>query len=142
VYSRAYDKPVKRLFLSGAPMVQARFPNHRGVGAEFAQLRALDERDRFQVAAADLPALAARDLVGANIYVRVKAWQVDQAVVKAFNASTGLVTLDRDLTQPIAADAGYILEGKRWMLDGPDEWWFDAAAKRLYLWGGDTNWPA
>src|SRR5690606_10498803 len=142
VYSQSWSQPVKRLFLNGQPMMKARFPNHAGVGAEFATVRALGEKSRFRVSAADLAKLAGQDLIGAGVYVRVAAWQVDHAFVKAFDASSGVVTLDRQLSQAIVDEAGYILEGKRWMLDGPGEWWFDEAAKQLYLWGGDSAWPA
>lgn len=125
-----------RLFFNGLPLVKARHPNTQGVGQEFGKLRPDgSQRDRFFLSDADRVALASRDLIGATVYVRVAAHDIESATVIAHDAGTGLLTLNRSLDRAIKDEAGYILEGKRWMVDSAGEWWHDGAAGKLYVWG-------
>ena len=115
-------------------MLAARLPNHGGQGGrEFALADGRNDRRSFRLLETERRMVGDRDLVGATAYVRVVAWQVEKAQVRNYDASSGVVTLDKDLSRPIKSGAGYILEGKRWMLDAPGEWWLDNQAKRLYL---------
>lgn len=134
IYVQAYSRPITRLMLDGKALTKARFPNYRGVGAEFAIATTANNNTSFFVSAADLPKLATRDLIGATIYLKVKQWMLETALIAAFDPATGKVTLDRNVTYTIPTGTGYILEGKQWMLDAPGEWYFDDAAKQLYLW--------
>lgn len=125
-----------RLFFNGLPMLKARHPNTQGVGQEFAKLKADGTlRNRFYLSDADRVALASQDLVGATVYVRVAAYEIESATITAHDTGTGLLTLNRSLDHAIKDDAGYILEGKRWMLDSAGEWWHDSGAGKLYAWG-------
>lgn len=136
IYVRTYSQPVSRLFLSGKPLIKARYPNFQRVGAEFALTAPAPTATTtaFKMAAADLTALAGKDVVGATIYVKVKQWETIKAMVLAFDSGTGQVTLDHAMPFAIMPGSGYILEGKPWMLDSAGEWFFDEAAKQLYVW--------
>lgn len=134
IYSRTWNgATIKRLFADGLPVLAARYPN-RTASAEFALATTVNSTSSFKLSATDLQALAGRDLVGATIHVRTLLWVLDTATITAFDPATGLVTLDRSLSTSIREGAGYILEGKRWMLDGPNEWFFDPTTKELAVW--------
>lgn len=125
-----------RVFFRGLPLLKARHPNTSGVGQEFSELRADGSaRNRFFLSDSDRIAMAGKDLIGATVYVRVAAYDIEQATVTGHESSTGLLTLDRSLDHAIKDDAGYILEGKRWMLDSAGEWWHDASLGKLFVWG-------
>jgi hypothetical protein len=129
-----------KLFFQGKPLVKARYPNARGVGQEFSVLRAnAGNRNSFFLSLTDTQALASQDLVGAVVHVRVAPWRIETATVNAYVASTGLLTLNRTLDYAIPEGAGYILEGKCWMLDTPGEWCFDAPAGKVYVWGPNNE---
>lgn len=124
---------VNGLAYKGQRMMAARLPNYGGPGKEFALADGRNDRRSFRLRDAERRAIGDRDLTGATAYLRVVAWQVEKAMVRSYDASSGVVTLDKELSFPIKSGAGYILEGKRWMLDAPGEWWHDNDAKRLYL---------
>lgn len=123
---------VQQLHVDGQPWFKARYPRQQGIGKEFA-LADGTGRDRLRVRPAELRQLQSRDVVGASIYVRAVPWQVEQAKVIAFDASSGLLTLDRQLPFTMQASTGYFLEGKRWMLGSPNEWFHDPVSGQLFL---------
>lgn len=125
-----------QVFFNGLPLMKARHPNTQGVGQEFGRLRADGSaRNRFFLSDADRTSLASRDLIGATVYIRVAPYEIESAVVTGHDTSTGLITLGRTLDHAIRDDAGYILEGKSWMLDSAGEWWFDTNTQKLHVWG-------
>lgn len=135
VYKRVWTgAPIKHVFVNGLPVLAARYPNFKAIGQEFALASSNASTSSFKVRPADLQVLAGRDIVGAVIHVRTLQWLFDTAKVAAFDPTTGLVTLDRKLSTAIREGAGYILEGKRWMVDGPNEWFFDEATREFVVW--------
>lgn len=143
IYKRPWTgATIKRVFAHGQPVLPARYPNFVAIGQEFALAASAGSTSSFKLRPADLQALADKDLVGATIHVRTLQWLFDTAIIKAFDPATGLVTLDRSLSSSIREGAGYILEGKRWMLDGPNEWFFDTDTKDLIVWTPDSINPA
>lgn len=130
------------LVFKGKRMIPARMPDFGGIGKEYAQADGQNSARSFRLREKERRQVGDRDLVGAMAHVRVVPWQVERALVKAYDASTGVVTLDKDLSSMILTGAGYILEGKRWMLDAPGEWFHDNQAKRLYLMTPDRQRPA
>lgn len=143
IYKRPWaGAPIKRVFAHGQPVIPARYPNFVAIGNEFALATSVGSTSSFKVRPADLQVLADKDIVGATIHVRTLQWLFDTAIVKSFDPATGLVTLDRSISSSIREGAGYILEGKRWMLDGPNEWFFDTETKDLVVWTPDSINPA
>lgn len=132
---------VNGLFYKGQVTWLARFPDPSGPGREFALTDGLKSQRSFRLREKERLAIGERELVGANVHVRVHPWQVEKATVRSYDASTGVITLSKDLSAPILNGAGYILEGKRWMLNAPGEWWHDTQAKRLYLITADGQRP-
>lgn len=124
---------VQGAYYKGRRAVLARFPDDGGTGREFALADGLKSPRSFRLREKERRAVGDHDLIGANVYVRVYAWQVEKAVVRNYDASSGVVTLDKDLSSQIMNGTGYIFEGKKWMLNAPGEWWHDTQAKRLYL---------
>lgn len=142
IYARPWTgATIKRLFADGIPVLQARYPN-KTANAEFALATGTGSTTQFKLRAADLQALAGRDLVGATIHVRTLLWVLDTATITAFDPTSGLVKLDKALSTSIREGAGYILEGKRWMLDAPNEWFFDNATKELVVWAPNSANPS
>lgn len=142
VYVRAYTQAPDRLFANSKPLFKARFPDYNGVGAEFALAVGHGSSNSFTVASQDLVTLAGKAVVGATVYLHTTPWQIDKATVTQFDAGTGRITLDRAMSRNIDTGVGYILEGKRWMLDAPGEWWFDAVNNQLYVWTPGSVSPA
>lgn len=141
IYSRPTTTAVTRLFVDGLPQIAARYPNFKGIGSEYALASSMSSRQSFKVRASDLAALASRDLVGATVHIKTTQWLLDTAIIQAFDSSTGVVTLDRQLAFSVREGAGYIIEGKRWMLDSPGEWFYDAGTKELLVWTNDGASP-
>lgn len=130
---------VKRLFRNGLPLMQARYPNPQSNGNRFALADVTGtltgseneaelntkKKTGFKVRAAELSQLQNKNLVGATVYVRTLPYVVETAKVQSFNSTSGEITLDHALTFTIEKSAGYIFEGKSWMVDSEGEWAHD-----------------
>ncbi len=152
IYTVETGGPVLQVFVGEAQQTWARWPNRNPA----------DPWDRQTWAAAGPgsrygrlvdPQLAATgiDWTGAaavlNVAHQFFTWT---RPVAAFDAAASAFTYARDL-QPITnyadkeaewEDDRYYLAGKLAALDAPGEWFFDAAASRLYFWapgGGDPG---
>lgn len=140
--------PVRRLFVGGVPMVQARYPN-AALGKNFSATSvaaAAGTRDQFLVSESDrvvFSALPEGSLVGATIFIRTTSFSIETARVSAYNTSTGLITvvkpggLNSQLSYAVPKGAGYILQGKRWMADQAGEWFSEGVSNgnALYVHG-------
>lgn len=151
VYPRTCDDlvtppPVARLFLGGQPLTQARFPNKEdNGGSEFATLKNDRDADNkpllnttsFRMALADMNRLGLKkdppnNLIGAVVHIRTVPWEIETRYVDAFDATTGVVTLNKATKHNIQDGSGYILEGKAWMLGKAGQWAYDGG--KLYWW--------
>lgn len=126
--------PIKRLYRNGVPEMPARYPN--GVpGRQFAPATLLpavsgettaqkEARDRkfFQITGSHLDAVKGMDLTGATVYIRTTTYTTETALIQAFDPAAGVVELVSSLAHPIRKNAGFVLEGKPWMVDQPGEW--------------------
>ncbi len=125
---------IKRLFKQGQPLTPARYPNIVG-NKRFALATPLpaagtetdaqkhDRTHRFFVVTGDnLKALAGRDLKDALVSVRTNPYTIESARILAYNDITGVVELATPLAFPIMRNAGYFIEGKKWMVDQEGEW--------------------
>lgn len=127
---------IGRLFKNGLPMTPARFPNPQSNGNRFAngditgtvssgdnsEQAKTKKRSAFKVRATELSQLQNKVLKDAVVYVRTLPYVIETAKVQDFNSTTGEVTLDHALRFPIEKNAGYIFEGKPWMVDSDNEW--------------------
>lgn len=142
IFTKSWPTVVTRLFVDGKPQIPARYPNFKGIGAEYSLATSMGSRKSFKVKPTDLAELADKDLVGATVHVKTTAWLLQTAKIQAFDSSTGVVTLDQDLPYTVREGTGYIIEGKRWMLDSPGEWFYDTASSELLIWTNDGASPA
>lgn len=139
--------PVARLFLDGQPLTQARFPNKEdsATGSEFvplendkdAQGNTLPNRTSFRMRLEEMNRLGLKkasppSLVGAIVHIRTEPWEIETRYVQAFDAATGVVTLDKQTNHNIKDGSGYILEGKAWLLGKAGQWAYDGG--KLYWW--------
>lgn len=152
VYPRVCDdqatpQPVAGLFLDGQPLTQARFPNpaDSATGSEYVPLEndrdasgnPVDIKTFFRMRLEEMNRLGlkktpAPKLEGAIVHIRTEPWEIETRVVQAFDASTGLVTLDKPTKHVIKHGSGYILEGKAWFLAKPGQWAYESG--KLYWW--------
>lgn len=121
------------LLYKGQRMTPARLPHFVAVGQEFAPADSQGSARSFRLRDKERALVGDHDLVGATVFVRAVPWQVEQALVRDYDRQSGILTLDKELSSPILIGAGYILEGKRWMLSAPGEWFHDRLAGKLYL---------
>lgn len=142
IFAKKWGTVVTRLFVDGKPQIPARYPNFKSIGAEYSLATGLGSRKTFGVKANDLAVLANKDLVGATVHIKTAAWLLSSAKIQSFDSSTGAITLDQDLPFTVREGTGYIIEGKRWMLDTPGEWYYDAATGELLIWTNDGASPA
>lgn len=129
------------LFYKGQRMQPARMPDAGGPGQEFLLADGQNSRRSFRVRDAERRQIGDRELVGATAYVRAVPWQVEKAVVTSYDPASGVLTLDKELTSNILTGAGFILEGKRWMMNAKGEWFHDVSTKRLSFLPPDGQMP-
>lgn len=155
-FTASASAPLPRLFLDGQPLTQARFPNKEDTGSEFATLvgvpvtvngKASFSQTTFVMGPNELSRLGlqktpAPDLIGATVHIRTVPWEIETRTIDAFNAQTGLVTLKTATKHPITNGAGYILEGKAWLLGKAGQWAYDRSAQKLYWWAPQNKAPA
>ncbi len=126
---------IARLTVNGVSLRTARWPNPVTAASSYALTPAgsPSSTTAIRVAASDLSALTSRDIVGAALHARTSAWMIETRRVTSFNAAAGVITLDSASKFPVDAGDGYVLEGKRWMLDAPGEFVHDVATNTLYV---------
>lgn len=76
---------------------------------------------------------------GISAHVRAATWSLDSRRVTAV-AGTRL-TLESPTSYRFLANWGYFLTGAKWMLDSPDEWYFDPSSSTLFVWMPDGGHP-
>lgn len=123
---------IARLFVDGVAQRLAQWPNHSDA-AGYASVDAATAASttQFKLKAADVTALTGKDLVGATVYVRSVAWNVDPELVTAY--SDGAVTVGNALAYPIGSTTEYVLTDKAWMVDSPGEYYHDTVNNIIYL---------
>jgi hypothetical protein len=126
---------ISRLFINANPQRTAQWPNDDGTGSKYALTSSTSAIAgiSFSVASTDLPALAGKDLVGANSLNRTQPWTVETHPVAAFDSGTGLVTLTSGVVNATRPSQGYLFQDKLWMLDAEGEFFHDAANNMLYV---------
>jgi parallel beta-helix repeat protein len=160
VYTRPYSvAPAKldRLFLNNLPLIKARFPNTDAPWGGYARLSSnhVASTTTLTLDTAAVNQIGSNPVVGAFIHVRTTPWTIDTGVVKAY--SGGVMTieawdaeartvLDKGLPNVITKASGFVLEGKKWMIDVPGEWALETdnvtSTSALYLHLPDAMDPA
>jgi hypothetical protein len=141
VWSRAVPAgtpKIPALFVNGARLRVAQWPNNAGVGGEYALTRAgaAASNVAIQLSAADRSLLTGKDVTNATVQVRTEPWFVETLQVSGLDA-TGL-KLGLASTFPVQGGDGFVLQDKLWMLDAPGEFFHDAQNGRLYVYPGDA----
>lgn len=75
------------------------------------------------------------NLIGAEVLIRSSDWNIDRRTV--VNVESSRLYLDSPTRYPILEGYGYMLVGKQWMVDSPDEWNLDASNSTLTVWMPD-----
>ena len=144
VWSRAVPQgtpQIARLFINGQSQRTARWPNASATSQGYALTAAGSATSTTAATgnAADRVTLGNKDLAGATIHIRTKAWMIESRPLAGYNAASGTLSFAPAMQYETDAGEGYILEGKLWMLDAPGEFVHDAAAGRLYVYAADAT---
>lgn len=109
---------------------KARYPDPASSGNNFALAAGADANSgQLTLQANDASNIAANDLTGADIHMRNQLWYVTSGTVTGQSGSALTV---QGIPTSFAANDGYVLENKLWMINKPGEWYFDKATKTLY----------
>ncbi|MGE3779745.1 MAG: right-handed parallel beta-helix repeat-containing protein [Pirellulaceae bacterium] len=76
---------------------------------------------------------------GLTIRLRTENWNLDQRAIAAVNGNR--IDLSSPSTHQMRADWGYFLLGAEWMVDGPDEWFFNGDTRSLRVFMPDGAAP-
>ncbi len=142
VYVTSQTLPPTQIFVNGQRLIKARYPNFGGINHEYHILKQAVSNSNLTFSDADRDFLADKDITGADLYVRIEPWYIDHMTINRYNSAIASVFLNRDTRFPAEAGDGYVLEGKKWMLDSAGEWYYDTAASQLYVWLPDNSHPA
>ncbi len=76
--------------------------------------------------------LSSADLAGATLVWRAADWLIEARQITHYDGQTAYLAPGSEDSFGLPAETEFYVEGKRWMLDSPGEWAYDAG--RLYLW--------
>jgi len=82
------------------------------------------------------------DLIGSTIITKSLPWTFDPAVVSNYNEDTKTITTSNDIRYVMTAGYGYYFRDKLWMLDAPNEWYYDKVAGKIYIWMPNGDAPS
>jgi Right handed beta helix region len=99
-------------------------------GATYDTASATYLNGQLKLAAQDMQAIGSNDIVGADLHMRNELWYVSSSKVAGY--TPGSITV-KNLPGALAANDGYVLENKLWMLNQAGEWYFDQSTKTLYM---------
>lgn len=83
--------------------------------------------------------LHSSDLAGATLVWRANDWLIETRSIARYDGQTAYLAPGRDDSFGLPAETDFYVEGKRWMLDSPGEWAYEAG--KLYLWPPDGRSP-
>lgn len=76
---------------------------------------------------------------GTTVRIRTNAWIIDESAIASVSGSR--LNLATPTSSPVTAGWGFYLLGQLWMLDSPGEFFYDAAARIVYLWAPTSGRP-
>ena len=131
----AENEDINQVFISNTPMTPAHHPNagYDPLKPKSLYFKAAANNDKSTVVkSSDFFTPGGQSLVGLPISVRVQNWQLNHRTVSAVSGNN--ITVTPSLTFPLSeAGYGYYFTGALWMVDSPNEWYFDKASQTLYL---------
>lgn len=139
---------VTQVFVGGERLVRARTPNvgkgdFRSVAAsQFARVTADGDHLTLNISPRIVP--TGEDARGATAMIRMRGSDLGEYDVSGWKpgSTSSLAVKAVSFTEDwyiaheytIPAGHGYWLENKRWMLDSPREWFYDAGSRELSIW--------
>lgn len=123
---------IRRLYVNGASMWTARWPNFRSIGAEWAIAAPTSPNSKttLQPKANDASVLNGMDLAGATLHVRSEPFSIEERQVASYDGS---LHVSAATYFAMEGGDGYALSNKRWMLDAPGEFFHDTVNNKLYV---------
>ncbi len=76
---------------------------------------------------------------GMQVRMRSENWNLDERTITTVNGTR--IDFTPKTTYRLQADWGYFFVGAAWMVDSPDEWFFDSAHRTLTVWMPDSANP-
>jgi parallel beta-helix repeat protein len=131
IFKASFPKPIAQLFLDGARMRLARYPNQG-----YVSVSSLQSSTQFTANALD----AALDYTGATWFGRTDYWIMETMQVTASNSKT--LTLGSAPSSHLNVGEGFILMNKLAFLDQPGEWFYDSSTSTVYLWTPNGDSPS
>lgn len=123
VHTTTISTAVARMFRYTVPLIKARYPNIDNT-TKYLLTDGEISKKKFKVSETQRVFFDGKDMVGADIFIKSRAWAIERRTIDAYDSVTGVVTLNRDISQEsIPRGAGYYLAGKAWMFDQPGEWY-------------------
>jgi hypothetical protein len=137
MYVADLDVPTNQVFVDGVRLAIAHHPNKGYLYIDADE--PADNKTSFEDS--ELTAFTKDQLVGADIDIRAVRWAYDETTVAdVVGQRITLATGIKDWGE-LHKNTGYLLSNKLWMLDSPGEWFYDAAAKKLYVRLADDSDP-
>lgn len=122
-------RPVGQVWVNGARLTLARHPD-----AGFFSMT--PQRSADTAKASVLPGPYGRSFggpaQGATAVIRTTAWSIETRRIAGV-AETGDVLLESGVKYGIAPGFGFYVENARWMLNRPDEWFYDPTRQQLLI---------
>ncbi len=128
VYAAPASRPIRHLFVDGELMRIARYPDTGWLRTDTGNAAA----GFADAELANHPRNASGYWNGATLRIRSFSWLLDIRTVADYT-SDGAITFDEDASWTIHPGYGYYLDGKLEELDAENEWLYDAATGRVYL---------
>ncbi|MBK8500548.1 MAG: T9SS type A sorting domain-containing protein [Flavobacteriales bacterium] len=123
IWRAALTQRPKQVYVAGALMTIARFPNTGWLRVDAGNSTSLTDSELNQVNGY---------WSGATAVIRTTNWSYDTAFVSGF--SNGILTHSSTGNNLSNYAWGYFLRNKLALLDAPGEWYYDPASSQLYIW--------
>lgn len=134
------DKGIQHLFVNGNLMTIARYPNvDTPADKNWLKVGASASTDAFTDPALVTYGKPDGYWKGATLRIRGYSWTYTALPITGYNAANGKITA-KGLGDQLP-EWGYFLDGKLEELDNPGEWYYDADAKKVYLYPPHSNDP-
>lgn len=133
---------ITRLYIDSKPMRVAQWPDASAdaPGQSYRPIGATDSTQLHQLIVTSDDKSIIGDPTGAQVHIRTAPWLIEDRKVAKYDAVSGTMTLDKDTTQKMFPQQGYVLSGKSWMLSTAGEFVHDVDARTLTLyWTGNPN---